>query len=467
MNDYVVIGSGIGGSTSALFLNKKYKTTLFEKEPYLGGCSSTFKRGKFFYNTGATTFAGYEEGKFMYDFLSEHKVDFKKKLLDSSLTVLYNDKKIKRLRDFSAFIEEINSAFYHPKNIEFYTLIMKINKRFFEINDYYYSNKNIFAKLKSLYSFKTLLGSFYPFIFEKADKFLKNYFGNISDEYLNYIDNQVLIVAQAKTPEVNFLTCALALGYQFVDNYYIYNGMGSIFESIEEKLDDVRKSEFIEKIERKQNDFIIHSNKSTLQTKNLVLNSSLFESASLFDDKEILDYINSYKKLDLGISAFMVYMKIDTKQKLDHHYQIILDKKLKNTISNSLFVSIGASDDEKMAGSITISTHTLNQYWYENKKEKKQELMDIIKNIVCLYLNIKEEEILKCFAATPFTFKRFINRTSLGGIAVKYNNYVFKIPSNDTVIKGLYNVGDTTFAAQGWPGVMMGVRNLQRLICDI
>ncbi|RXJ99487.1 phytoene dehydrogenase [Arcobacter sp. CECT 8986] len=467
MNDYVVIGSGIGGSSSALFLNKKYKITLFEKEPYLGGCSSTFKRGKYFYNTGATTFAGYEEGKFMYDFFTSYDIDFKKKLLDSSLTVLYKDKKIRRLRDFDAFIQEINNGFYHPKNIEFYNLIIQINKKFFEINDYYYSNKNIFSKLKSLYSFRTLLTTFYPFVFEKADKFLKKYFGDISGEYMNYIDNQVLIVAQTKTSEVNFLTCALALGYQFVNNYYIYGGMGSIFESIEEKLEDVRKSQFIEKIEKKDDSFIVHSNNSSIQTKNVVLNSSLFESASLFEDKKILDYINSYKKLDLGISAFMVYMKIDTNQKLDHHYQIILDKELKNTISNSLFVSVGATDDEKMKGSITISTHTLNQYWYENTKEKKQELMDIIKNIVCEHLNIKEEEIIKCFAATSLTFKRYINRTSLGGIAVKHNNYVFKLPSNDTPIKGLYNVGDTTFAAQGWPGVMMGVRNLQRLICDI
>jgi len=48
---------------------------------------------------------------------------------------------------------------------------------------------------------------------------------------------------------------------------------------------------------------------------------------------------------------------------------------------------------------------------------------------------------------------------------MKKENLVYKLPSNDTPIKGLYVVGDTTYAAQGWPGVMMGVKNLERLLC--
>lgn len=464
MNDYTVIGAGIGGTACSVLLSKKYKTTLFEKEPYLGGCASTFQRGNYFYNSGATTFAGYKEGTFLYKFFKENNIEFNKKLLDSSLTVLIGDKKIKRLRDFDSFIFEINQAFPNKKNLEFYTLIYNINKEFFQINDYYYSNKNLFSKLSSLYSFKTLFKKFYSYLFIKADKFINGFFQGISKEYLDFIDNQVLIVAQAKTNEVNFLTCALALGYQFMPNYYIYGGMGSIFEAMSEKIEDLRVNEFIQKIERTKNSFIVHSNKTTIESKNIVLNSSLFESSCLFEDKQIKEYISKYKKFDLGVSAFMVYFKINTNRIFDSHYQIILDNILENTISNSLFVSFGSNDDIKMKGSITVSIHTKNSFWYENTKEKKQELKDIIKKIICQKLNIKEDEIIKCFAATPLTFKRYINRTSLGGIAVKFNNFVFRLPSNDTSIKGLYNVGDTTFAAQGWPGVMLGVQNFQRLI---
>jgi phytoene dehydrogenase-like protein len=40
-------------------------------------------------------------------------------------------------------------------------------------------------------------------------------------------------------------------------------------------------------------------------------------------------------------------------------------------------------------------------------------------------------------------------------------NILPKLPGNDTPIKGLYHVGDSVYAAQGWPGVVMGVNNLK------
>jgi hypothetical protein len=68
------------------------------------------------------------------------------------------------------------------------------------------------------------------------------------------------------------------------------------------------------------------------------------------------------------------------------------------------------------------------------------------------------------FAATPNTFAHYINRSQLGGNAISMKNFLPFLPSNDTRIKDLYNVGDTVYAAQGWPGVMLGVKNLQRLL---
>lgn len=68
------------------------------------------------------------------------------------------------------------------------------------------------------------------------------------------------------------------------------------------------------------------------------------------------------------------------------------------------------------------------------------------------------------FSATSKTFGRYINRTQLGGNAISVKNFLPFLPGNDTKVKNLYNVGDTVYAAQGWPGVMLGVKNLQRLL---
>jgi phytoene dehydrogenase-like protein len=45
-------------------------------------------------------------------------------------------------------------------------------------------------------------------------------------------------------------------------------------------------------------------------------------------------------------------------------------------------------------------------------------------------------------------------------------NFLPFLPSNDTKIDGLYSVGDSVYAAQGWPGVMLGVKNLQRILSE-
>lgn len=56
-------------------------------------------------------------------------------------------KKIVRFQEMDAFLDEINQAFYYPKNKAFYELVRTLNKDFFAINDYYYSMP---ALLKSL-----------------------------------------------------------------------------------------------------------------------------------------------------------------------------------------------------------------------------------------------------------------------------------------------------------------------------
>jgi len=467
MDEFAIIGGGIGGACSALFLSQNHATMLYEKEPYLGGCSSTFKHKGHFYNTGATTFAGYQEGSYVHTLFQDTHVSFQSKKLNSALSVIIDGKTIERYSDMEAFLEEINRVFYHPKNTAFYALITKMQRQFFAINDYYYSNASLLKKITSLYSFKTLLTTFYPYLFTDAQSFIKRYFGAIDTRYLDYLNNQVLIVTQAKLHEINFLTAALALSYQFMDNHYIYGGMGSIFQGIEASLPHIQKNTFITSITKQSDRFLLKSKTGEFEAKNIVLNSSLFDAQPLFEDPKILNYLKGYNHFDTHISAFVCYFRIKRTKPLNHHYQIILPDVLAHTISNSLFVSLGDADDETMAQSVTVSIHTSTKLWQgPNIVEQKGELVAIIEKIVCDSLGLEWGDILEHFGATPHTFKRYINRSSLGGIPMRLENIVSRLPSNDSPIKGLYHVGDTTFAAQGWPGVVMGVRNLQRLLCN-
>ena len=87
----------------------------------------------------------------------------------------------------------------------------------------------------------------------------------------------------------------------------------------------------------------------------------------------------------------------------------------------------------------------------------KKELEGMLRETILRTLGISDNEVVACFSATPRTFGHYFNGTQLGGNAMSVKNFLPFLPGNDTPTKNLYNVGDTVYAAQGWPGVALGV----------
>jgi phytoene dehydrogenase-like protein len=118
------------------------------------------------------------------------------------------------------------------------------------------------------------------------------------------------------------------------------------------------------------------------------------------------------------------------------------------------------------AYSVTISTHSKASTWkilskeeYKKQKELTQEF--ILEHFLDYFDNIKKEQITKIFSATSMTFQKFIGRQNCGGKAINVKS-ILQTPSCKTPFKGLYNVGDTIFAGQGWPGVALGASILNK-----
>jgi len=471
MFEYAVVGSGVGGSSIAAYLNAKGNdVVLFEKESYLGGCSSSFKHGKYSYNTGATTLAGYQENfivKEMFD-----SIGFTPRVIETepTIVVMQNGKVTPRYKDFEKFLDVLESNYPHPKNREFWTLVYKINTDFYKHEGHYYSNKSLFKKIASLMSFFPLALSFGKYLSRSAYSVIESFFGAIDAEYLQFLESQILIVAQAPTKEINFLTAALALGYTFNENHYVVGGFSTLFDDMTQNIKNVERSSEIKKILRVKDGFELQTKEKIFYAKKVILNSTVYDSAKLFEDVKTQEYYKGYEKLNNHQSSFMLYATIKSDKKFEHHYQIIEDEKFKHTISKALFVSFSDKEDDMLAPkghySITASIHTDTRFWEDKAlyKAQKKELQELLLDTIMKHLNIDKDEVVHSFGATPNSFAHYINRSQLGGNAISMKNFLPFLPSNDTKIKGLYNVGDTVYAAQGWPGVMLGVKNLQRLL---
>ena len=459
-----VIGSGIGGSLIAA-LNCD-DLILFEKDKNLGGCASTFKKYGSYFNAGATTLVGYEQNhpvKRIFDKI-EFTPDIKKS--KTAIRVVQNGKKLDRTKDFEQFLIDINHLYPNKNNEKFWRKIKQIDEKFWQLKRLHFSKYGIKSYSKSFIFVLELIKVFKLDIFKSAKSYIKNTLGEISTSYQNFIDAQLFITVQTTSKDIPLLTMALGLSYPFHDVFYANKGMGNLFNGILKNV-NVHNKEEVELITKEESFYKIQTSKQSYLVQNVVLNSTIYDSARLFEDKKIKDYYNKFTFSDQ--SAFVVYLKLDCKIDLIHHYQIILDRLIPNCISNSFFVSFSDISDEKMSDkglSVTVSTHTKANFWNNlNAKEYEKYKNETVKFIVNEFLKnfdfIKEENLKTYFGGTSKTFNSYINRFNCGGLAISFKN-ALSLASCRTPFKGVYNVGDTVFAGQGWPGVALGVEVLNK-----
>ncbi|MFY4807869.1 phytoene desaturase family protein [Aliarcobacter butzleri] len=461
--DLTIIGSGIGGSLISI-LNKDKNLVLFEKDKNLGGTASTFKRFGNYFNSGATTFVGYEDNHIIKEIFDS--TDFIPDLKKSSYAyrTIINGKSIDRITDFEEFIESLNSVFYHKNNRYFWQTLKDIDERFWKLKDIYFAKYSLNSYLKSLKTIDILFKEYKFLLFKSAKSFIKEVLGDISKEYQDFIDAQLQITLQSTSKDIPLLSFAIALSYPFHKIFYANGGMGKLFDDMLKDI-NVKKNEQIMQIKKENNFYRLISSKDEYLTSKLVLNMPVFECKNLFLDKDLQNYYKKFEFYDQ--SAFVIYLKIDSKKEFLNHYQIILKDNIPNAVSKSFFVSFSHKDDEKLSKngySVTISCHTKALFWNELSKEEYERNKEITKNFILDELlknipDIKKEDIKIEFCATSKTFKRYINRFNCGATPLNLKN-IFKIPSSLTPFKNLYNIGDSVFAGQGWPGVALGVKVL-------
>ncbi|MCG3688335.1 phytoene desaturase family protein [Aliarcobacter butzleri] len=461
--DLTVIGSGIGGSLISI-LNKDKDLVLFEKDKNLGGTASTFKRFGNYFNSGATTFVGYEDNHIIKEIFDS--ADFIPNLKKSSYAyrTIINGKFIDRITDFEEFIESLNSVFYHENNRYFWQTLKDIDERFWKLKDIYFAKYSLNSYLKSLKTIDILFKEYKFLLFKSAKSFIKEVLGDISKEYQDFIDAQLQITLQSTSKDIPLLSFAIALSYPFHKIFYANGGMGKLFDDMLKDI-NVKKNEEIMQIKKENNFYRLISSKDEYLTSKLVLNMPVFECKNLFLDKNLQNYYKKFEFYDQ--SAFVIYLKIDSKKEFLNHYQIILKDNIPNAVSKSFFVSFSQKDDEKLSKngySVTISCHTKALFWNELSKEEYERNKEFTKNFILDELlknipDIKKEDIKIEFCATSKTFKRYINRFNCGATPLNLKN-IFKIPSSLTPFKNLYNIGDSVFAGQGWPGVALGVKVL-------
>lgn len=501
-NDYelVVIGAGMGGLTSAaLAAHSGMDVLLLEAAQVVGGCSSSYSKKGAVFETGATTLIGFDEYQPLWWLEKELGIQLKRRELLPSMQVHLDGACITRFKDRSAWIAEAVRVFGQEKAQRRFWVLC------FQLSDFVWNAalRNTAFPPREVADWWNMAKSNSPFDVAKLRFLLVSAhqkarsLGISNPDFFRFLDEQLVITAQASSEQTPFLFAAPALTYTNASNFYVDGGLLTMAEQllacIHQNRGEVCRRQRVTHIVKKDGEFRVHTAKGEeLHAPWVISNLPIWNNTDLFPAADFLlknrsDFgiesqkassyhkeVAAYKK---GVSthqdawgAFTMGVVMDDVFSPDEvlHHQFIAKKKAFGE-SSSIFVSMSHPDDVKRSPAgkrvLNISTHVQPATWFDlgehyetSKIRLRERILDYLDQH---WTPFSKQRIHECFPATPITWQRWVfrHRGRVGGLPQKMNTSLLKWPSVKTGIPGFFQCGDTVFPGQGIPGVTLSGRN--------
>ncbi len=481
--DAIIIGSGMGGmSTAAMLAKDGFKVLILEAALHPGGCSSSYPRKGYIFESGATTLIGFDENQPLRKLEEETGIKIPREELNPSMKVWIDGEPITRYKNRFEWIEEVVRVFGNRKGQKkFWNLAFDLSEVVWKI-----SLKNPTFPPLNIGDWFQLVTSNSPkdvWILKYAFKSVKQVaqkFGVDSPKFLRFLDEQLMITAQAKSEDTPFLFGAPGLTYTNYSNFYVPGGLiqmiNTIKSYVEQKGGALQTKEAVTEVSKDEDGYLIKTRKEKLYKAPIVIsNIPIWNMKDItknkirtYFEKEAEGFDKAWGAITMGIATTDTYPR-----DLGIHHQIHLGDKnnVPYTNSESIFISMSKRGDEKRAPkgerTLNISCHASPETWFEMSEEEYQ----IKKNEVHDFILATLKERLPGFSgsyiqladtATPISWENWVYRKKgrVGGIPQSMARSLLNWTPNQTPFKGLYLVGDTTYPGQGIPGVTLSGINV-------
>lgn len=481
--DIIVIGAGVGGLTASAILSRNgYKVLLLEKNPLCGGYSINFKRKGYIFDAVIHLVNGCDINGLTFNILEKAGISTKIKFLTSS--TLYRS--IFPDFDFTVSQNDINS-FKELLKKYFRAEESNIEKLFVTVSKIFSENRQFFLSMQKQNIKLTTVPILYPNLFLYSNRTLQSFL----DKFLkNY---QLKAIFSQFWPYLGLPPSKLsALYYLYPWHDYLCNGgfypegggqalSNALLEAVKENGGEVRFNEEVKKINIKNNEVnaVITKNENVYYSNKII--SGIDASKTLISciDDKFASKNNESKiaKMELSISAFMVYLGLNTDiNKLNiKDYEIFinpnydLDRQFKaslgNDMENVMFtISVYPNIDKNcnLPNKSTIGITALSGYdfWLNMTKDKyrskKQEFAEILIRRSEKFLPSLSSSIDTIETASPLTLEKYTgnSRGAIYGWSQIVSQSGFRRLGIKTPIKGLYLVGAWTFPGGGISAVI-------------
>lgn len=405
--DIVIIGAGIGGLVSGCYLAKEgYKVLIAEKNHFIGGSCSSFKRDGFSWDVGPHYLCDYEKGGLLGTILEELNIDLEVVTIELTDLLFTPDYKVYFWKDFNRTTDYFAGLFPQEalkikEFIDFIiharltTLVMKTtNRTFADILDEYFDN----PKLKSIFGM-LLLGN----------------------------KGIVPQLCSALTGIVFYRK------YIFGGGYYPVGGLGSLARSLKEKYllsggEIILRSE-VKKIAVRDREIkgVYLGNDIFIECDNIISACDLRRTFLELIDRGSVDdtYIENLKTTEQSLSALICHIgtmsslkdKIEPCGAMWYAPAYNLDETYMNmeqgvlTDPCFLLASVPSMHDESLSPSqiqdsvilTSLIKYQTGEYW----KDKKNEIMDILIKTAAKMIPDLPGNVEYKMLATPSTLFRY------------------------------------------------------------
>lgn len=477
--DAIVIGSGMAGLTAAALLTQKGMQVLVLEANYLpGGCTSSYYRKGYWFESGATTLVGLGGNMPLQHVLGQTGIEIPAWHLDVPMMVHTPNATLTRHENLNEWIQETQNTFGGQQEA-FWKHCMKISEFVWEnsLNQLHFPPENLTdliqtAKQAKLNQLKSL-----PLALKSTTSLLQEFKLANKPEFIKFVNEQLMITAQNTAPEVNQLFGATALCYTNYPNYYVPGGLINMITPFVQYLikngSDYRSRQPVTFIERDGNGYLIHTETHQFKSAKLISAIPLNNTLSLLDPK-LQHTINRKQilKQDKLSSAYQLNLAFKRKDHYDAiHHQILLGEKLPGLNSGSIFLSMNHPDDNTR-GPEGITVASVTTHIPINPQAQKPDHNQINKAIIEILENkgfLKADEISYMHSADQDTWQQWTRREwgFVGGYPQFLQTKPWQMNGHRLIDNSLYVCGDSTYPGQGIPGATLsGIIASNKLLAD-
>ena len=481
MTDVIVIGSGIGGLTTAALLAKDgYHVTVMEAQTYPGGSASTFFHKGYRFDSGATVAGGFQPNGPHYLVGKLLDLDWNVHTYDPAWVVHMPECEIALTRDN----KDVLRAF--PQSAGFWDQQSHIADQGWSLSaqGLPWPPTNIAEVMQIAKVGITNLPSdlqIIPFALMSAKQWMGLHGLNNNPEFVRFIDGQLLISAQTTSQNAYALYSATALDLARQGVYHAKGGIGGIAEQLVGKIrelgGDVLFRQNVTRIAVENDSVSGVWAKKGRRTQHedfypadfVIANTTPWSLEQLLDANAPEPLRRENKRRDTTSGAFVLHLGVKSAFLPDEfadHHQFLMDVDGPMGEGRSLFMSVSPGWDSTRAPegerAVTVTTHTRVQPWWDLLNSDKDEYyrrkdayaQTFVANID-RYLPGFKDAVTFMMPGSPVTYE-FYTRRHMGMVGGFPQKSLFGARGPRTGIDNLRLVGDSIFPGQSTAGVSLG-----------